>query len=455
MYMRTESSSSTNTAIVLPMMISDDRGVEAVLEERVRHREERDSPGRLHPQLGDRRSRCRSGRSGRPAPRCANGMNAVPGAVAASASTGTVMVPRALVTRTSSPSALTPMRSRSLGWTTSANPVASAAERRARRHDASGVVQRAGGHEAETVRVRRRRGRRCRRAVPAVQRRAAPRAPRPRTPPPHPTPPRPRRRPRTSPGLIVVSEPVPLDSTTPVPSDERCDSSAATPGLIGSHDRPVVTPSTCWKVISSGKSAIGRTAPSRARRMSSASTPACAGRDAGDLVLHVLDGVEPEVGAEARRELLRDPPVVHRGALGRDEPRLAHHPSLEVGGGAGLLAPHRGREEHVGAGRGVGGERAHRDRELHRVEPGAHADAVGEVLLEVGTEQHQGVDRAGGGGLEHAGGVEAGLRGTLAPRVGVVLAAGVERDPARQETGGEPEVERAAHVAAPERATGT
>ena len=67
------------------------------------------------------------------------------------------------------------------------------------------------------------------------------------------------------------------------------------------------------------------------------------------------------------------------GAVGRDEPRQAQHATLEVGGAARLLAPHRSGEEHVGARGGVGGERADRDHELHRVEPGAHADAVGEV----------------------------------------------------------------------------
>ena len=56
MYISTESSSSTNTAIVLPMMISTTvvsrpwSNSGSVTRERVRG-----SPGRLHPQLGDRR----------------------------------------------------------------------------------------------------------------------------------------------------------------------------------------------------------------------------------------------------------------------------------------------------------------------------------------------------------------------------------------------------------------
>ncbi len=60
-------------------------------------------------------------------PPWANAMNAVPGAVAASARTGSVTVPHELVTRTSSPSDCTPMRARSLGWTVSDAPGASGA----------------------------------------------------------------------------------------------------------------------------------------------------------------------------------------------------------------------------------------------------------------------------------------------------------------------------------------
>ncbi len=71
-----------------------------------------------------------------------------------------------------------------------------------------------------------------------------------------------------------------------------------------------------------------------------------------------------------------------------------------------------------------------------RVEPGAHADAVGEVLDEIGAEEHEGVDGARGGGLEHARGVEPAPRGDATPRVGEVVAAGIEGDPAGQEARG-------------------
>jgi len=67
------------------------------------------------------------------------------------------------------------------------------------------------------------------------------------------------------------------------------------------------------------------------------------GRDPGDLVLDVVDGVEPEVDAEAHRQLARDAPVVHRGAERCDQARDPLDAPLEVGHGPGLLAPHRGR----------------------------------------------------------------------------------------------------------------
>ena len=171
MYMSTESRSSTNTAIVLPMMISTTVMSSPSSKSGSVTASAARSPHRLHAELGDRSPRCRSRSFGPTSPRWANAMNAVPGAVAASASTGSVIVPRALVTRTSSPSALTPMRSRSLGWTTSATPVASAASDGLDDTMRAGVVERAGGHEAETVGVGWRDVAGRDRAVPLVQRR--------------------------------------------------------------------------------------------------------------------------------------------------------------------------------------------------------------------------------------------------------------------------------------------
>ena len=243
------------------------------------------------------------------------------------------------------------MRSRSLGCTTSALAGGELGQRRARRHDASGVVERAGGHEAETVRVGRRRHRRRADAVPHVQR-------------------GPRREllgggldrllggllvfrrlAVASPGLIA-SEPVPAAATAPLPSDDRCDSSAATPGLIGSHERPVVTPSTSWNTISSGKSAIGSTAPSRARRSE-------LGVDAGERRARPGRSrparLRPSRGRSRRRSASRAPAamrqssiVVPSGVIRRATrcTRPSRLVLLPV-----LLAPHRGGQERRRRGR--------------------------------------------------------------------------------------------------------
>ena len=171
MYMSTESSSSTKTAIVLPMMIST-----TVVSSPLSNSGSASASSPLHRVVSTRSSVTDDAMSmmslGPTSPRCANAMNPVPGAVAESASTATVMVPR---------------RARdadvvAFGAHADAFEVARVdddatrrrerGERRARRHDAPGVVQRAGGHEAETVRVgRRRRGGRHG-AVPHVQCRA-------------------------------------------------------------------------------------------------------------------------------------------------------------------------------------------------------------------------------------------------------------------------------------------
>ena len=148
-------------------------------------------------------------------------------------------------------------------------------QRRARRHDASGVVERAGGHEAQTVRVGRRRHRRraarshaCSAGAPRASRRRLDRC----------------LGGRSSSPALAAGEPgldrVGAGAARPPRRSERdrCDSSAATPGLIGSHERRSVRPSTCWNTISSGCSAIGSTdAVARAAHAASASTPANAG----------------------------------------------------------------------------------------------------------------------------------------------------------------------------------
>ena len=55
------------------------------------------------------------------------------------------------------------------------------------------------------------------------------------------------------------------------------------------------------------------------------------GRDPGHFVGDLVHGGEVEVAAEPVRELDRDPPVVHRGALGRDLAADPLHAVLEVG----------------------------------------------------------------------------------------------------------------------------
>ena len=324
-------------------------------------------------------------------------------------------------------------------------------ERRARRHDAPGVVQRAGGHEAETVRVgRRRRGGRDG-AVPHVQCRARLEL-------------LDRALDRSLGGVFVLRRvaggQAGLDGDVGAGATgrDRAGTQRREMRLVGRdagrNGFPRAAGGDPEHVLE--HDLVGEVGDREHRAVAGAADEIgvdtrVRGRDAGDLVLHVFEGLEPELGAEPRRQLLGDAPVLHGGALGRDETRLAHHPSFEVGGGAGLLAPHRRRQEHVGARGRVVGERTHRHDEPDRVERGPHADAVGEVLFELGAEQHQRVDGAGGGGVEHTGGVETTLRRHAAPRLRVDVAGGVEGDASGEEARREAEVERPVHVAAPQR----
>ncbi len=111
--------------------------------------------------------------------------------------------------------------------------------------------------------------------------------------------------PLVRPGLIG-SDPVPLAATAPVAERREVRLVGGDPGLDrlprasgreAEHRR--------WNTISSGKSAIGSTTPSRARRTSVGVDAGERRRDAGDLVLHLFDGLEVEVDVEARRQLLR------------------------------------------------------------------------------------------------------------------------------------------------------
>ena len=203
--------------------------------------------------------------------------------------------------------------------------------------------------------------------------------------------------------------------------------------------------------ISSRCAAIGTTTPSRARFTSSDGHARERGGDACDLVGDLVDGREVEIVAEPRRELGRDPPVVHRGALGRDLAPDALHAAFEIGDRAGLLAPERAREEHVGALRRLGVEPVDHDDRVDRVERAPGERGVGEVADGVGAEQDQDADLAVGRGAQDALGVEPRFGRHRTPLVGEPFAARVERRAPGQEPGREPGVERAVHVAAPQR----
>ena len=74
---------------------------------------------------------------------------------------------------------------------------------------------------------------------------------------------------------------------------------------------------------------------------------------------------------------------------------------------------------------------------------------IGKVGNRVGPEDYQHLDLARGRGLEDPVRVESlGGREPPTPRLGEPLAPGIERDPAGQESGNEPGVDRAVHVAA-------
>ena len=314
--------------------------------------------------------------------------------------------------------------------------IASAANERARRHDASGVVERAGGHEAQTVRGRvasdtgavDRRSQTCsagRAASSSVAVSTASSA---------------RffvfgRVAGGEAGLDRASDPVPLAATAPVPDARQVRLVGGDAGLdrlprpAGGDAEHVCEHDLVGEV---GDRQHGAVAGPAER---SASTPANAGANRCDLVLHVLDRLEPEVSAEAGRELLRDAPVVHRHALGRDEARPRRmHAALEVGGAALLLAPDRGGEEHVGAGGGVGGERADRDDERHaRRGPARMRMRSGKSCSGSAPSTTSASMLPAAAASRIAGGVEARLRRHAPHAVGEVLAAGVERDPAGQE----------------------
>ena len=110
--------------------------------------------------------------------------------------------------------------------------------------------------------------------------------------------------------------------------------------------------------ISSACSLSGNTTPSRAWRNSARIDARERGRDACELVGDLVDGGEIEVVAEAQRDLVRDAPVVHRGAFRSDLAADPLYAAFEIGDAAGLLAPQRAREHDLGPARRAREERA-------------------------------------------------------------------------------------------------
>ena len=219
-------------------------------------------------------------------------------------------------------------------------------QQRRLRDQATFVVQRATHHEAQSVRVARRRSRACAaRRVPHVERGHVGGA-------------------RSAASTSAASVDVGRRSGRLVALDlDRVPGGARS--VVG-HDRQVARCAARSRRRARG---IGSTTPSRARfERASAVTPANAG------ATRAISSVTSSTVARSRsrpsrqRELGRDAPVVHRGALGRDLAADALHAAFEVGDRAGLLAPERARQEHVGALRRLRVERVDRDDRVDRVE---------------------------------------------------------------------------------------
>ena len=77
--------------------------------------------------------------------------------------------------------------------------------------------------------------------------------------------------------------------------------------------------------------------------------------------------------------------------------------------------------------------------------------AIGEVREGIGPEEHQRLELAAGRGREHAGGVEPACGRYRAPLLGEVGTALVQGDPPGKQAWRAPEIDRAVHVAAPQR----
>ena len=346
------------------------------------------------------------------------------------------------------------MRLRSLGCTTSA-----LARRRARR--APGPSTRCDRRRRACGRPR---GGDCTRraawapaasiaAVPHVERRGAPRAPRRRPrPPPRPTPSSSSgASPLASPGLIG-SEPVPLAATAPVPErrqvrlvggdagldrlpraaggDARARAGTRSrrgsrrsgaprrraPGARGRRRRRRTTGAT--RAISSCTSSTVSNPKSTSKRAASS----CAMRQSS---IVVPSGVMRRARRSTRpSRLVVLPPFsphteVGRNTSARAEASAVNAPTAITNGAASRPARMRMRSGKSCSGSAPSSTSA-------RMLPAAAASRMPAASRPT-------------------------LAGDGAPLTGVVVAAGVERDPTGEEARGEPELERAAHVAAPQR----
>ena len=401
----------------------------------------------------------RSTRSPTPGASGSNARNAVPCGIVSTARSGKATEPRPEVRRTSAPSS-TPMRSRSLRCTSSSIGCDQRCERRRAHGDAAPVVQRAPGHEAESVRVApgsvvpappaRPTGggwgapRSAARAASASASASAGSAP------------------GTSvsvrPGFTVVLAPVPLASTTPVAHVRRDpllggDGAGLDrlPRRVGERDadrEPSTSSSWC--------STSGSTTPSRARSQQPGVDARERGRDAVRSRPGPRRQLEVEVHAEAQRELARRCASRHgRAVRARSAaPTRCTRPSRLVTLPA--FSPHMvtGRKTSArlvlsvtNASIAIVKPTALSARSPARGRGSRHAGRCRAARAR-GCEPLAAAPRIPAASRPRA-------RRDRAPRIGEPVAAGVERDPTGQEAGREAEVERAAHVAAAQRRRGT
>ena len=163
-------------------------------------------------------------------------------------------------------------------------------------------------------------------------------------------------------------------------------------------------------------------------------------------------GLEAEVGAELLGQLHRHHPVLHGRADGGDLLGERADPSLEVGGGARLLTEGSDGQHHVGLAGRLREEGVEGDDAARAGQGPASQVAVGEVGQRIRAEQDQAADAAGWrrppGCRRRRAPAAAGSSGHAARSVATGVGEGAAPG---QQPGRQSHVERAAHVAAPQR----